>query len=79
MANGITYQTPTVTSLDIKVYGDFNNISLAAGIYAWFKEYEKFHGDIDLSIVANLLNSQLSCDFRKSLFKNDGCIYKSEE
>lgn len=77
MADGINYQTPTVTSLDIKVYGDVNNISVAAAIYNWFKVVGKTHKNIDLTTVATMLKDQAMHDARAifvdSLKPDEGC------
>lgn len=58
---------PMVTTIELKVYDNMNNLSLATAIYNWYEELTE-HGnfyDIDLAAVASMLQIQIDSNERR--------------
>lgn len=59
--------TPLISTLNVEVCGELNNLSLAAAIYDWYRNklrpynYER----VDIGIVADLLKIQAEHDYTR--------------
>lgn len=65
--NVIESEHPLVTTIELKVYGNMNNLSVATTIYNWYEELTE-HGnfyDIDLTAVASMLQMQMDSNERR--------------
>lgn len=56
---------PLDTIIELHVYGDVNNLSLATAIYDWYKDCIGHNGLIDLTVVARMLEMQTEHDGRR--------------
>lgn len=65
--NVIESEHPLVTTIELKVYENMNNLSVATAIYNWYEEFIQhgnFH-DIDLAAVASMLQMQIDSNERR--------------